>query len=126
MPQVRAQLAVELLDPDEDVSHLRDRVDTEVRPRTVRGPTSRLHVEPDDPAVCDRDPELVRRGDDGGVRADAAARAEGRGAYVCVRPECAQKLTAGRPLERAFRAPVKLDQETIDLVCEWQRSAFTR
>ena len=66
------------------------------------------------------------RGEDGGVQADPAAAAEGRGAYVCARPECVASLGAGRTLARAFRAPVTVKQETIDLVCEWQRSAFTR
>src|SRR6185436_8164077 len=71
--------------------------------------------------------ELLRlvRGEDGGVRADPAATAPGRGAYVCPRRECAEKLAAGRPLARAFHAPVTLQQETIDLVREWQRSAST-
>jgi predicted RNA-binding protein YlxR (DUF448 family) len=63
---------------------------------------------------------------DGEVRVDLAAVAEGRGAYVCDRPECADSLAAGRPLARAFRAPVTVQQETIDLVREWQRSASTR
>ena len=31
------------------------------------------------------------RGADGEVRADLAGKAEGRGAYVCARPECAEK-----------------------------------
>jgi predicted RNA-binding protein YlxR (DUF448 family) len=66
------------------------------------------------------------RGEDGGVRADPAATAQGRGAYVCLRADCAEKLATGRPLARAFRAPVTLQQETIDLVREWQRSASTR
>jgi uncharacterized protein len=72
--------------------------------------------------------ELLRlvRGGDGDVRADFAARAEGRGAYVCTRLECVEGLAAGNPLARAFRAPVTVQQETIDLVREWQRSASTR
>ena len=53
-------------------------------------------------------------------------RAEGRGAYVCAAPECADSLAGGRPLARAFRAPVTVQPETIDLVREWQRSASTR
>ena len=72
--------------------------------------------------------ELLRlvRGGDGEVRADPAAVAEGRGAYVCSRQECADSLAAGRPLAGAFRAPVTVQQETIDLIREWQRSASTR
>ena len=57
---------------------------------------------------------------------DPTAKAEGRGAYVCRRPECVEALLGGRPLGRAFRAPVTVKPETIDLVCEWQRSASTR
>jgi uncharacterized protein len=72
--------------------------------------------------------ELLRlvRGEDGGVRPDAAARAHGRGAYLCGEPECAASLDSPRALARSFRAPVTIDQETIDLVQEWQRSASTR
>jgi predicted RNA-binding protein YlxR (DUF448 family) len=66
------------------------------------------------------------RGEGGGVRVDPAARAEGRGAYVCARPECVEGIAGGRTLARAFRAPVTVKQETIDLVREWQRSASTR
>jgi uncharacterized protein len=66
------------------------------------------------------------RGGDGTVAVDPAARAEGRGAYVCGRPECADGLASKRGLGRAFRAPVTVQQETIDLVREWQRSASTR
>ena len=65
------------------------------------------------------------RGDDGQVRADPAARAEGRGAYVCNNPECAARLGKGR-LARSFRAPVTVTHETIDFITEWQRSASTR
>ena len=66
------------------------------------------------------------RGQDGEVRADPSARAEGRGAYVCSRPECADSLAARRPLARAFRAPVTVKPESIELIREWQENAFTR
>jgi uncharacterized protein len=66
------------------------------------------------------------RGVDGEVQVDRAGKAEGRGAYVCARPECAQEVAAGRSLARAFRAPVKVQQETIDLVCEWRGNVSTR
>jgi predicted RNA-binding protein YlxR (DUF448 family) len=58
--------------------------------------------------------------------ADPSARAEGRGAYVCPDPECAASLAQGRSLARSLRAPVTVEPETIDLIHEWQRSAFTR
>ena len=72
--------------------------------------------------------ELLRlvRDETGEVRPDPDGRAEGRGAYVCDRPECAKRLAEGRPLARAFRASATVRQETIESVCEWQRSAFTR
>ena len=57
---------------------------------------------------------------------DLAARAPGRGAYVCSDPECAASLAQGRTLARSLRAPVTVEPETIDLLHEWQRSASTR
>ena len=66
------------------------------------------------------------RADDGAVRADSTGSAEGRGAYVCGAPACADKVGEGRPLARSFRAPVTVRQETIDFIREWQRSASTR
>ena len=72
--------------------------------------------------------ELLRlvRGEDARVRADPASQAEGRGAYVCGNPDCAARLGMSRPLARAFRAPVIVQQETLDFITEWQRSASTR
>ena len=66
------------------------------------------------------------RGEDGLVHPDPAAQAEGRGAYVCNNPECAARLGKGQPLARSFRAPVTVNQETLDFITEWQRSASTR
>jgi predicted RNA-binding protein YlxR (DUF448 family) len=66
------------------------------------------------------------RGEDGEVRVDPSAREEGRGAYVCSRPECADSLAAGRPLARAFRAPVTINQQSIESVKQWQKSVFTK
>lgn len=72
--------------------------------------------------------ELLRlvRDEQGGVQPDPGARMQGRGAYVCARPECGASLAQGRPLARSFRASVTVQPETIDLVCEWQRNASTR
>jgi predicted RNA-binding protein YlxR (DUF448 family) len=66
------------------------------------------------------------RGAGAEVRVDLDAKAEGRGAYVCTRPECADGALAGKVLARAFRAPVTVEQETIDLVRAWQGNASTR
>ena len=55
--------------------------------------------------------ELLRlvRGADGEVRVDLAGKAEGRGAYVCDRPECAESVdcrqTAGTRLSGAGNSP---------------------
>ena len=49
------------------------------------------------------------------------------GAPTCAPARSAPRARSrGRPLARAFRAPVTVQQETIDLVREWQRSASTR
>ena len=66
------------------------------------------------------------RGDDGQVRADPAAHAVGRGAYVCADPDCAASLGKGHPLARSFRAPVAVPQQTLEFITAWQRSASTR
>ena len=72
--------------------------------------------------------DLLRlvRGPDGVVMVDPDGRAEGRGAYVCRSAECCDRAVAAGPLARAFRAPVTVQPETIDLLRRWQRSAFTR
>ena len=72
--------------------------------------------------------DLLRlvRGADGVVLADPDGRSEGRGAYVCGRSECVDRIAAANPLARSFRAPVTVQPETIDLLRRWQRSAFTR
>jgi predicted RNA-binding protein YlxR (DUF448 family) len=67
----------------------------------------------------------VRDGD-GDVRVDREGRATGRGAYVCERDECAAAVATANPLARSFRAPVKVNEETIELIREWQRSASIR
>jgi hypothetical protein len=63
--------AIELLDLDEDASHLRDRVDAEIRTRSVRGAALRLDVEGDPASVGDAKPLVGRLGDDRCVRAPA-------------------------------------------------------
>jgi predicted RNA-binding protein YlxR (DUF448 family) len=49
---------------------------------------------------------------------------DGRGAYICKRPECAEG--AERGFARSFRAPVTIGRETLDWITEWQRSESTR
>jgi predicted RNA-binding protein YlxR (DUF448 family) len=49
---------------------------------------------------------------------------EGRGAYLCRRPECLDG--AQRGFARSFRAPVTISNETLDWIREWQRSESTR
>ena len=52
--------------------------------------------------------ELVRvvRTPEGTVSLDFSGKANGRGAYLCRRPECLQKAVRARALERAFGAQV--------------------
>ncbi|MFL5866974.1 MAG: YlxR family protein [Thermoleophilaceae bacterium] len=70
--------------------------------------------------------ELLRlvREPGGAVEADPQSRADGRGAYVCRRPECAEGAASG--LARSFRTPVRLRPQLIDLIREWQRNASTK
>jgi predicted RNA-binding protein YlxR (DUF448 family) len=66
------------------------------------------------------------RGPGGEVAPDPGGMSEGRGAYVCGRAECAEAAGSERTLARSFRAPVKVQQETLDFIREWQRSAYMR
>ena len=66
------------------------------------------------------------RGPAGEVVPDPGGSAQGRGAYVCGRAACAEAAASDKALARSFRAPVKLQQETIDFIREWQRSVFMR
>ena len=63
---------------------------------------------------------------DGLVRADPQGVAQGRGAYVCRRAGCAEGLEEETALGRSFRAPARVENETLDFIREWQRSASTR
>ena len=60
------------------------------------------------------------------VACDPEARRPGRGAYLCERPECLESALRRQALARALRAPVKITDETLDCIGEWQRSASTR
>jgi len=62
---------------------------------------------------------------DGRVVADPAAVLPGRGAWLHPRPSCLDRAVARRAFVRAFRAPVEVDPDTIDLSPTWQRSAST-
>ena len=66
------------------------------------------------------------RAADGTARPDPERRQEGRGAYVCARPSCSEKLRDGRALSRTLRAQVTVDQETLDFTHAWQSGAYTR
>jgi predicted RNA-binding protein YlxR (DUF448 family) len=60
--------------------------------------------------------ELARLALAGGtVVADAARRLPGRGAYVCRRRECWERAVAASALPRAFRRPVDVSPDPLDL-----------
>jgi len=71
MPGPRAKRPVERLEADEHVPHPRDRVDAELRPGAVGCVPGGLELEGDEAAVCDRDLQLGRLGDDRRVRGPA-------------------------------------------------------
>ena len=52
--------------------------------------------------------ELVRivRTPEGEITADPTGKKSGRGAYVCLNPECVKKAEKGRRLERAFACQI--------------------
>jgi len=47
---------------------------------------------------------------------DPEARLPGRGAYLCPRPECMRAAMRKHGFERAFRAPVRVSDESLDWV----------
>lgn len=63
---------------------------------------------------------------EGELVTDPAALAPGRGAYLCPRPDCLGAAVGRRAFARALRAPVKIPDQTLDWIGEWQRSAYTR
>ena len=56
---------------------------------------------------------------------DPRASLPGRGAWLHPVSECFEAATARRAFNRAFKAPVDLSQETVDLTKTWPRSAST-
>ena len=66
------------------------------------------------------------RAADGSARPDPERREQGRGAYLCARPECAGEARDGRAFSRSLRAQVTVDQETLDFTLAWQRDASTK
>ncbi|WP_084285396.1 YlxR family protein [Solirubrobacter soli] len=56
---------------------------------------------------------------------DPRACLPGRGAWLHPASECFEAAAARRAFNRAFRAPVTLSQETVDLTKTWPRSAST-
>jgi hypothetical protein len=68
MCRIRTEPSVELLDSDEDATHLRDRIDAQMRARAVCCTPDGLDFEIDEAAVSDRDLHLRRLGHDRCVR----------------------------------------------------------
>ncbi|MBE2315374.1 YlxR family protein [Solirubrobacter sp. CPCC 204708] len=62
---------------------------------------------------------------DGCAVPDPRASLPGRGAWLHPNRDCFEAATARRAFHRAFRAPVNLSQETVDLTQTWPRSAST-
>ncbi|WP_121256136.1 DUF448 domain-containing protein [Solirubrobacter pauli] len=62
---------------------------------------------------------------DGCAVPDPRASLPGRGAWLHPVRDCFEAATARRAFNRAFRAPVSLSQETVDLTQTWPRSAST-
>ena len=52
--------------------------------------------------------ELIRivRGTDGTVNLDFGGKANGRGAYLCLDPECLKKAQRSKALERSLEVPI--------------------
>ena len=52
--------------------------------------------------------ELIRivRGSDGTVNLDFGGKANGRGAYLCLDPECLKKAQRSKALERSLEVPI--------------------
>ncbi len=52
--------------------------------------------------------ELIRvvRGTDGAVSVDFSGKLNGRGAYICLNPECLRKAQRAKSLERSLETPI--------------------
>lgn len=62
---------------------------------------------------------------EGRVVPDPQARLPGRGAWLHEARDCFDAALARRAFHRAFRAPVTIPQDTVDLTRTWPRSAST-
>ncbi|MDP9293819.1 MAG: YlxR family protein [Actinomycetota bacterium] len=62
---------------------------------------------------------------DGAVVPDPAAALPGRGAWLHEARECWEQAVARRAFHRAFRGPVGIPKDTVDLIDTWPRSAST-
>jgi predicted RNA-binding protein YlxR (DUF448 family) len=70
--------------------------------------------------------ELIRLANvDGAVVPDPLRRLPGRGAWLHPDPDCLERAIRTRAFNRAFRTPVQIQQDTVDSIRTWQRSAST-
>ena len=71
--------------------------------------------------VAKKDLIRVVRDNQGNFSVDATGKMNGRGAYICRKPECLKKAVRNKGLERSFRQSIpqtvyeKLDKELIAL-----------
>jgi predicted RNA-binding protein YlxR (DUF448 family) len=58
--------------------------------------------------------DLIRivQSPEGKLSADATGRSQGRGAYICPKPECLQKAVKKRGLNRAFKREIRPEELT--------------
>jgi hypothetical protein len=73
------ELSGELREPHQDRAHRCDRVDTEIWPRAVRGPTRDLGLEACEALVSDADPLIGRLADDRAFSGERSKQALGSG-----------------------------------------------
>lgn len=62
---------------------------------------------------------------DSGIFLDQSGKQNGRGAYICKNPDCAEKLVRQKRLNRAFRSQIddSVYQEILDMLNKTQKES---